>query len=507
MRADLQAQTSVKKVSAGPRTPVRAAAATPASSRAATKSTATSARVKPARPTILSLPTPRARPVPPPPAVAEAQPRALKPVKMPAILLEGDAPAAPRLSGPGERYSLSPASAPGPVMVKDKLPEAYGSERLFLMARDPHWLYATWDLTAEQHAAHAARAKDGRLLVRCYVNEVDGKPAVEAQAFAESRSWFFHVDHAAARYVAELGYFRGDDGQWSAIAVSAATFTPPDSLSKTQSAEFATIPPDVTLNQVFAAVQSVVTENPPLAQAVLEPRHIEPATPVPPAHGPVASASPATALEPCPAPDPMETDGQRTPPSQAAEQPARTGLDPTQRWTASQREALAGIVRLDEARRVWVGSLEITELIRRHLEREISSAAASQPDAATPGEQAAMDAAGIFSPLEEKAAGPDHHRGFWFNLNVELILYGATEPDAQVRIAGRQIRLRPDGSFSCRFALPDGRYPLAVSAESGDGLETLSTRLQFSRRTEHHGPVGTHPQDPNLNAPAHPDLD
>src|SRR5688500_20153543 len=36
-------------------------------------------------------------------------------------------------------------------------------------------------------------------------------------------------------------------------------------------------------------------------------------------------------------------------------------------------------------------------------------------------------------------------RKFWFKINAELIIYGATEPDAKVAIADRPIKLRPDG--------------------------------------------------------------
>ena len=60
-------------------------------------------------------------------------------------------------------------------------------------------------------------------------------------------------------------------------------------------------------------------------------------------------------------------------------------------------------------------------------------------------------------------------KGFWFNVNAELIIYGATEPDAKVTLGGHEIKLRPDGSFSYRFALPDGNYDLPAVAVSADG--------------------------------------
>ncbi len=53
------------------------------------------------------------------------------------------------------------------------------------------------------------------------------------------------------------------------------------------------------------------------------------------------------------------------------------------------------------------------------------------------------------SSLDSGAPPP---AGFWLNINAELIVYGATEPGAQVTLGGRPIQLRPDGTFSCRFS-------------------------------------------------------
>src|SRR6266699_6503998 len=74
---------------------------------------------------------------------APAQPEAPK-LQIPPILLEGDAPSAPPVSGPGQRYALSPTPlAPARESSEaQELPEAYGTQRLYLTARDPHWIYA-----------------------------------------------------------------------------------------------------------------------------------------------------------------------------------------------------------------------------------------------------------------------------------------------------------------------------------------------------------------------------
>ena len=72
----------------------------------------------------------------------------------------------------------------------------------------------------------------------------------------------------------------------------------------------------------------------------------------------------------------------------------------------------------------------------------------------------------VSSPVKKPA-----ERKFWLIVNTELIVYGATEPDAKVTVQGRPINLRPDGTFTLRFALPDGKQVIPVNAKSCDNLE------------------------------------
>ena len=152
---------------------------------------------------------------------------------------------------------------------------------------------------------------------------------------------------------------------------------------------------------------------------------------------------------------------------------------------------------MDHVRRVWMGSLEITELIRRQYVNELASMAAAELVELAPGGPTSPVEAfgGISSPVAKPGA---REKGFWFNVNAELIVYGATEPDATVSIGGRRIKLRPDGSFSYRFALPDGNYEMPAVAISADGTDGRSADLKFSRETEYRGDVDAHPQDPAL---------
>ena len=61
--------------------------------------------------------------------------------------------------------------------------------------------------------------------------------------------------------------------------------------------------------------------------------------------------------------------------------------------------------------------------------------------------------------------------------------------------------MRPDGTFSYRFALPDGKYDLPAVAVSASGDDARAADLKFSRETEYLGDVGATPQDPSLKTP------
>jgi hypothetical protein len=365
-----------------------------------------------------------------------------KKIEVPPLLLEGDQPAPPPASGPGRKYALGPVPPSQHFETAEtELPEAYGTKKLFLTARDPHWLYAHWDLTREQQLQLNARSAAGHLILRIYSGKVQGHPICEIHVHPESRHWFAHVERAGNSYAAELGYY-SPPGRWTRIAVSSATVTPPDAVSTESDVEFATIPFEFPFARLIEIIKSVVRENLPLAQAVEElRRHGHPELP-------------------------------------------RAKRTPVSAWTPQQEQALAKVVNIDEVRRVWMGSLEITELIRRRLPHEISSLGISS-----------------LSSLSSPFGGAGQPRGFWFNVNAELIIYGATEPAAKVTLGGHEIKLRSDGSFSYRFALPDGKYDLPAVAVSADGADARAANLNFSRETEYLGDVGAHPQDPALKPP------
>jgi len=72
-------------------------------------------------------------------------------------------------------------------------------------------------------------------------------------------------------------------------------------------------------------------------------------------------------------------------------------------------------------------------------------------------------------------------RKFFFEVWTEVIVHGRTEPDAAVCLNEKGIRLNPDGTFSLRYALPDGEIPLKFIAQSSDGIEQRLINIAVER--------------------------
>ncbi len=90
---------------------------------------------------------------------------------------------------------------------------------------------------------------------------------------------------------------------------------------------------------------------------------------------------------------------------------------------------------------------------------------------------------GVSSLSSQALQRPGGQKPFWLVADCELILYGATEPDAFVTVAGRRVNLNPDGTFSMRFALPDGLVDLPVKALSKDETDSREISIKVTRST------------------------
>jgi hypothetical protein len=108
-------------------------------------------------------------------------------------------------------------------------------------------------------------------------------------------------------------------------------------------------------------------------------------------------------------------------------------------------------------------SAEIRALMKKRLE----------------GESASGWVSSISSPTK-----PAPERPFWMWVKTDLILYGATEPTAALTVQGKHVDLRSDGTFSMRFALPDGKIGLPVEAIRDDGKERRNAHIKVERKSK-----------------------
>ncbi|OPZ15389.1 MAG: hypothetical protein BWZ10_01756 [candidate division BRC1 bacterium ADurb.BinA364] len=83
-----------------------------------------------------------------------------------------------------------------------------------------------------------------------------------------------------------------------------------------------------------------------------------------------------------------------------------------------------------------------------------------------------------------KREAPEGAAPFHLRVDCELVLYGATEADARVTVCGQPVALRPDGSFTLRFALPDGEFELPVKAVKSSGDQQREITPEVKRQTK-----------------------
>lgn len=81
-----------------------------------------------------------------------------------------------------------------------------------------------------------------------------------------------------------------------------------------------------------------------------------------------------------------------------------------------------------------------------------------------------------------------------FEVDAQLVVYGATAPGTKVTMSGEPVQLEDDGTFCVRMGLPDRRQVLPIVASSRDGSEQRTTVLAVERNTKVMEPVT---RDPN----------
>ena len=311
------------------------------------------------------------------------------------------------------------------------LPESYGSKKLFLVARDPHILFAYWDLSPVQYQEAARVAHDGKVFLEVYV---PGEGRVQQiHIWDTHKNWYLQVNRPDTNFVAQLGYYR-PDGAFEILARSAEVRTPRDTMSPNTDARFVTIPFHVSFRELFDMIAAQVQPGEDLAETLARLQKSDYELPF----------------------------------------QARIPRD----LTVKESDELLEYLGDEEIRRRMVGSFEITEILKKRFETMLSS-----------GQWASSAGAWVTSISSPFGASFGQERGFHMHVNAELIIYGGTEPDAKVRIDGQDITLSKDGTFAYHFVLPDGQFHIPIDATSADGVEMRSALLSFLRMTEIEGDV------------------
>jgi len=304
------------------------------------------------------------------------------------------------------------------------LPDGYGESRIVLLPRDPQWAYAYWDIPNE-HKQELRNQGGRRLALRFYdVTDIDintQRPhSLQQYECGEvAREWYLPVPVSDRDYSVEIGYVC-DDGRWLVLSRSASMRIPPVYPSDWIEDKFITVDWNQDLRgRTFAKL---------------------------------------------------------VPPSQKAGAAAdMVGAAGEQNALYSKMSELA---QSAEAQRV-AGSLFGS--MHQAPEQAVSSfvfPSGAGLWALPTASGVNMSGAGLFA-----SAPPVKPRKFWLVADAELIVYGATEPDATVTIDGEEIELKPDGTFRFQMSFQDGviRYPIVAIAK--DGEQMRSVHMDFERQT------------------------
>ncbi len=357
--------------------------------------------------------------------------------------------------GPGPEAASHAETASAPAYEHlGELPASYQEDVLYLVARDPHWLFSYWDFDWSRVPRGNFRGGVPQFFLKI-VSEGSEEALVEVRP--EARNWYVPVSKPATTYTAEMGWF-DIAGAWHVLVKSRPATTPADELAPEQlAAEFATVPPHIAFDRMLEMVRCRMEDGETLLEAV-------------------SRISGEGRIE------------------------FAAGRTPT--WTEEQKRLLAALLGASLVDRAGLGSAELDQLLRKHLHEKLSSESASELSARfaeilAPGESSLFS--GIGASWSAQPFSVHRERGFFMHVNAEIIFYGGTHPDATVWVDGREIKLSPDGTFRYHFKLPDGEYAIPIVAQSPDKVEKRTATLSFTRGTVRMGDVSSTGQPPYLD--------
>ena len=323
------------------------------------------------------------------------------------------------------------------------LPSGYGESRIVLMPRDPQWAYAYWD-TPNSHKEDLRRQGGEHLGLRFYdVTDVnlDHQAPHSMQQFdcdELAREWYMQIPVSDRDYQVDIGYLTRD-GRWLVLARSNTIRVPPVYPSDWSEDHFMTVSWDDNLQG-----KTLIT--------LMDPRH--------------QTAQPVGMHE------------QLYTLAQGAE---------SQRLAGS---LFGSMHHLPGSMAPPISSYGLASGMGMGGAPSGIVPTLSGVSGFTPSGYPGPTMSGIsgltFSGVGFSASMPPiRPRQFWLVADAELIVYGATEPDATVTISGVPIQLSEDGTFRFQMPFPDGLIEYPIMAVAADGEQNRSIHMTFERYTPH----------------------
>ncbi|AFY73323.1 hypothetical protein Syn7502_01220 [Synechococcus sp. PCC 7502] len=308
------------------------------------------------------------------------------------------------------------------------IPDGYGESRIVLLPRDPQWAYVYWDIPNSEK--EQKRLQGGQqLALRLYDStnlNLDYQYPHSIQEYPcdeLAREWYLPVPVSDRSYVVEIGY-RCADGRWLVLSRSVPVNIPPVYPTDWIEDHFITVPWEQNL--VGETLFNLIT----------------------PEQKSFTQESPTQ--EPAPIYDQIFNL------AQSAEEQRIAGS-----LYGSQQQSGAGLGFESLSSYVFPSGVGLW-----------SGAGISGLTASGVGMSgAALLGVGV------------RPRQFWLVADAELIVYGATEPDATVTIGGRPIKLNDDGTFRHHMSFQDGIIDYPIFALAADGEQNRSIHLKFERQT------------------------
>ena len=151
-----------------------------------------------------------------------------------------------------------------------------------------------------------------------------------------------------------------------------------------------------------------------------------------------------------------------------------------EQWALLQVE-FEKLLQISGVNQIGMSSFDIARLMRERWEEIVSI---SLPSSHSNISSSSSSSVPFFAQSKEEQQSSKKDKNFWLRADTEIIINGATEPDATLTLKGYPIKLSADGSFSVRFYLPNGEDNYTIEAVSGDGTMKKSITFEIGKKTK-----------------------